>query len=610
MRPLDRADRRRRRARRGARMNYASTRDAGARRRRCPWHSGTGSRPTAGCTSHARCRGSRRRALVARASLPALARGLLAPFFDGDALAPALAAISVEAFDVPRRSCPSRTARNACPCSSCSTVRRRPSRISAHVSSPPAWRACASRNGRLSPSSWRPPATRAPRWRRPSTGDPACASWSCIPKGRVSPIQEQQLTRLGRQRAKPRRPGQLRRLPAAREAGVRATRTCASGFALTSANSINIGRLLPQLVLFASAALAVPGEATASPRKLRDPIRQPRARDRLRVGARDGAAGRRDRARAQCQPDRARLPGRRQLAAPRERRDAGLGDGCRRSEQHGATDGAVSRMPRRSRAALRAVSIDDAAIRDSIRAEFAAWRDRALPAHARRASRPTAACPESRAPRVALGRGGDRPSGEVPGDRRAARRPARRAAAALAACSVVRSAGAADRRRARRARRSTRGGGMHALTRAERRRGPTAADVAAAAVRIRGQVIATPCLHSPGLSSATGAEIHVKFENRQVTASFKERGALNSLLQLGEPRARPRRHDGVRRQSWPGGRLSRAAARDSGDRRDAPPHAVRQGRADAGARRRGRAARERRWRSPASTRARLPPRAA
>jgi len=72
-----------------------------------------------------------------------------------------------------------------------------------------------------------------------------------------------------------------------------------------------------------------------------------------------------------------------------------------------------------------------------------------------------------------------------------------------------------------------------------RGRVPTAADVDAAAARIRGQVIATPCLHSPGLSSATGAEIHVKFENRQVTASFKERGALNFLLQLGE-RARAR----------------------------------------------------------------------
>ncbi len=79
---------------------------------------------------------------------------------------------------------------------------------------------------------------------------------------------------------------------------------------------------------------------------------------------------------------------------------------------------------------------------------------------------------------------------------------------------------------------------MHALTQAENGL-PTAADVRAAALRLRGQVIATPCLHSPGLSQATGAHIFVKFENRQVTASFKERGALNSLLQRGG-RARDR----------------------------------------------------------------------
>jgi threonine dehydratase len=79
---------------------------------------------------------------------------------------------------------------------------------------------------------------------------------------------------------------------------------------------------------------------------------------------------------------------------------------------------------------------------------------------------------------------------------------------------------------------------MHALTRSEAGT-PTIADVRAAAERIRGQVIATPCLHSRTLSALTGAEIHVKFENFQFTASFKERGALNSLLLLGD-RARRR----------------------------------------------------------------------
>ncbi len=70
---------------------------------------------------------------------------------------------------------------------------------------------------------------------------------------------------------------------------------------------------------------------------------------------------------------------------------------------------------------------------------------------------------------------------------------------------------------------------MHALTRVEGA-GPTVADVRAAAGRLQGRIVETPCLYSPGLSQATGASIFVKFENRQVTASFKERGALNSLL--------------------------------------------------------------------------------
>lgn len=57
-------------------------------------------------------------------------------------------------------------------------------------------------------------------------------------------------------------------------------------------------------------------------------------------------------------------------------------------------------------------------------------------------------------------------------------------------------------------------------------------DVEAAAERIFSRIALTPCLHSLTLSKLTGAEIYVKFENFQFTASFKERGALNFLLQL------------------------------------------------------------------------------
>jgi threonine dehydratase len=60
----------------------------------------------------------------------------------------------------------------------------------------------------------------------------------------------------------------------------------------------------------------------------------------------------------------------------------------------------------------------------------------------------------------------------------------------------------------------------------------TLADVRAAAARIAGAVVRTPCVRSRTLSQLTGAEVWLKFENLQFTASFKERGALNKLLSL------------------------------------------------------------------------------
>ncbi len=60
------------------------------------------------------------------------------------------------------------------------------------------------------------------------------------------------------------------------------------------------------------------------------------------------------------------------------------------------------------------------------------------------------------------------------------------------------------------------------------------ADIRAAAERIAGSVVRTPTLHSKTLSSITGAEVWLKFENQQYTAAYKERGALNALLQLTE----------------------------------------------------------------------------
>jgi threonine dehydratase len=60
----------------------------------------------------------------------------------------------------------------------------------------------------------------------------------------------------------------------------------------------------------------------------------------------------------------------------------------------------------------------------------------------------------------------------------------------------------------------------------------TLADVDRAATGIAGQVVHTPTLRSQTLSSITGAEVWLKFENLQFTSSFKDRGALWRLLQL------------------------------------------------------------------------------
>jgi threonine dehydratase len=58
------------------------------------------------------------------------------------------------------------------------------------------------------------------------------------------------------------------------------------------------------------------------------------------------------------------------------------------------------------------------------------------------------------------------------------------------------------------------------------------ADILAAASRLDGHVLSTPCLESKTLSQIVGAQVFLKFENLQFTASFKERGACNKLSQL------------------------------------------------------------------------------
>src|SRR5687767_8302565 len=68
---------------------------------------------------------------------------------------------------------------------------------------------------------------------------------------------------------------------------------------------------------------------------------------------------------------------------------------------------------------------------------------------------------------------------------------------------------------------------------------PTVDDIRAAAERIKGAVIRTPMMKSRTLSEIADVEVWLKFENLQFTAAYKERGALNKLLQLNaEERAR------------------------------------------------------------------------
>ena len=56
--------------------------------------------------------------------------------------------------------------------------------------------------------------------------------------------------------------------------------------------------------------------------------------------------------------------------------------------------------------------------------------------------------------------------------------------------------------------------------------------IRAAAAAIAGAIADTPCTLSKTLSEITGAQVFLKFENHQFTASFKERGALVKLLSL------------------------------------------------------------------------------
>src|SRR5947209_5195773 len=62
----------------------------------------------------------------------------------------------------------------------------------------------------------------------------------------------------------------------------------------------------------------------------------------------------------------------------------------------------------------------------------------------------------------------------------------------------------------------------------------TIADIEAARLVIAGAVLRTPMLPAQKLSALTGADVYIKYENLQVTNSFKDRGALVKLASLSE----------------------------------------------------------------------------
>ncbi len=76
------------------------------------------------------------------------------------------------------------------------------------------------------------------------------------------------------------------------------------------------------------------------------------------------------------------------------------------------------------------------------------------------------------------------------------------------------------------------GAGMGIVEHEEDGVGVTLSDIQAARKVIAGQVLRTPMLPAPKLSALTGASVFVKYENLQVTNSFKERGALTKLASL------------------------------------------------------------------------------
>ena len=185
------------------------------------------------------------------------------------------------------------------------------------------------------------------------------------PKGLVSPRQAQQLACWGHN---------VRTLAVAgsfddcqrmvKEAFV--DRDLARDLLLSSANSINVGRLLPQMAYYAQSSLELfrrDGRAA----KLHRALGQPRQRRGLPLGARGRPADRRGGARDQREPDGERLPAHGRVAAAPQPRYACVRHGRRQPEQHGTTALAASRASSDLREQFSAYPVSDEEIRATIR---------------------------------------------------------------------------------------------------------------------------------------------------------------------------------------------------------------------------------------------------
>ncbi len=160
------------------------------------------------------------------------------------------------------------------------------------------------------------------------------------PKGLVSPRQEQQLTCWGDNVSALRVDGSFddcQRL--VKEAFRDAELSRRHRF--SSANSINIGRLLPQSVYYAAASLDLLARTGMRAGRIHYSRGQSGQRLRGRVGARARISHRSHHSGAQHQSHRAGLSANRSLAAARQHPDAGLRHGCRKSLQYGAPAGVL-----------------------------------------------------------------------------------------------------------------------------------------------------------------------------------------------------------------------------------------------------------------------------